>query len=138
MAQIRLTGVKAVVVILALVGFGVFRLVSARSTLDTQGTEELSMWLRAEYASRYLSNLDAATLTPEDVESLLALDRITFPSIRGNGTPSDMVVRVEIEIDGQPPPDGRSVRYWRMEHSMLTGWRMQREANVLSYYLNVF
>jgi hypothetical protein len=138
MAQIRLTGVKAVVVILALAGFGVFRLVSARSALDTQGTEELSMWLRAEYASRYLSNLDAATITPEEVESLLALDRITFSSIRGNGTPSDMVVRVEIEVDGQPPPDGRSVRYWRMEHSMLTGWRMQREANVLLYYLNVF
>lgn len=138
MAQIRMTGWKAVLVILALVGFAGFRMVSARSALDTDGTEELSMWLRAEYASRYMRNIDAETITPEQVESLLALDRITFPSIRGNGTPSDMVVRVEIEIDGQPPPDGRSVRYWRMEHSMITGWRMVREANVLLYYLNVF
>ncbi len=48
------------------------------------------------------------------------------------------MVRAEILVDGGTPPDGRSVRYFRMRHSMVTGWRMRYEAHAVSYYLKFF
>jgi hypothetical protein len=137
-ATIRVTGWKAVAVLVLVAALGVFRFVTARDALDADAQQQLGMWLRGEYASRYLAAIRPDSLTPEQVQDLLRLDRIEFPSIRGIGTPDDMVVRVEITVDGGPPPDGRAVRYWRMRYSTITGWRMEREANALLYYLNVF
>ena len=74
----------------------------------------------------------------ETVRRALALDNIQFPEINGRGTPGDMVVRVRVLVDGSPPPDGRSVRYFRMEYSQLTKWRYVRETTGFAYYLNFF
>jgi hypothetical protein len=57
--------------------------------------------------------------------------------MKARGTPDDLVVRVKIRVDGGRPPDGREVRYFRMRHSTITGWRMERETGALAYYLNL-
>jgi len=47
-------------------------------------------------------------------------------------------VKVEVQVAGKDPPDGRRVRYFRMSHSTVTGWRVRWEASAFSYYLKLF
>ena len=137
MTQIKLKGFPAVVVILGIVGFSGFRMMSARSSLDEAGNAIIP-WIQGEYTSRHLRDIgDVSELTPEKVDSILWQRNITFPSIKAHGTPDDMVVRVEVLFDGHEPPDGNSVQYWRMEYSTILGWRVRREVSVFSYYLAI-
>jgi hypothetical protein len=65
-------------------------------------------------------------LDPEDVE-------IVSISARGRG--EKIIARAEIRVGGEEPPDGRPVRYFRMRHSMATGWTVRSETQSWSYYL---
>jgi hypothetical protein len=47
-------------------------------------------------------------------------------------------VKIEIQVAGKDPPDGKRVRYYKMSHSTVTGWRVRRETTMLSYYLKLF
>ncbi len=134
--QIKLTGAKAVVAILLVAAFMGYRFFSAMSTIETAAEEVLKFSLWGEYASRLMA--EKPEPTEETVQRALALDNIQFPEINGRGTPGDMVVRVRIVVDGSPPPDGRSVRYFRMEYSQLTKWRYVRETTAFAYHLNFF
>ncbi len=134
--QIKLTGVKAVVAILLVAAFMGYRFFSAASTIETDAAAELKFSLWGQYASRLMA--EKPEPTEETVRRALALDNIQFPEINGRGTPGDMVVRVRILVDGSPPPDGRLVRYFRMEYSQLTKWRYVRETTGFAYYLNFF
>ena len=106
------------------------------STIEIAAAEVLKFSLWGEYASRLMA--ERPEPTEETARRALALDNIQFPEINGRGTPSDMVVRVRIVVDGSPPPDGRSVRYFRMEYSQLTKWRYVRETTAFAYDLNFF
>lgn len=134
--QIKLTGAKAVVAILLVTAFMGYRFFSAMSTIEIAAAEVLKFSLWGEYASRLMA--ERPEPTEETARRALALDNIQFPEINGRGTPSDMVVRVRIVVDGSPPPDGRSVRYFRMEYSQLTKWRYVRETTAFAYHLNFF
>ena len=134
--QIKLTGAKALVAILLVAAFLGFRFFSATSTIESDAAEELRFWLKGQYASRLMA--ENPEPTEETARRALALDNIQFLEINGRGTPGDMVVRVSILVDGSPPPDGRTVRYFRMEHSQLTKWRLVRETIGLAYMLNLF
>lgn len=132
----KLTGAKALLAIIVVGAFVGFRYVSARSSLGTDAADELRMWLRGEYASQILAEYPEPT--EEAAQRALALEQIDFPEMSGRGTPDDMVVRVRIAVDGLPPPYGDEVRYFRMEHSQLTKWRLKWETTKWAYYLNLF
>ncbi len=132
----KVTGFKAVLVLLAVLGFFGFRFLSARSSIETEAAQELKMWLQAEYTSRYLA--DNPEPDEETAAEVLALTRIDFSEITGRGALDDMVVRVEIRVDGSAPQYGNEIRYFRMEYSVVTGWSYQHESTKLSYYLNFF
>ena len=134
--NIQLTGFKAVMAIVVVIGFVGFRFVSAASSIETDAAEELKFWLQAEYSRQFM----AAHPEPdeEEAQQLLALQRIEFSEITGRGTPDDMAVRVKIRVDGSPPPYGAEVRYFRMDHSLVFGWKYRRDISKLLYYLNFF
>jgi hypothetical protein len=135
-AQFKLTGFNAVIALIAVIGFAGFRFISATSSIETAAAEELTFWLRSEYTSEYLTD----DLVPDEAmaQQLLALDDIRFREMSARGTTDDLVVRVEIAVDGAPPPFGDEVRYFRMEYSLLTQWRLNRETTKWSYYLKLF
>ena len=135
-SQFKLTGIKAVIAIVAVLGFLGYRFVSATSTIETDAAEELAFWLRGEYTSAYMA--DDPTGDEALAERLLALEDIRFPEMSARGTPADMILRVKIEVGGVPPPFGDEVRYFQMEYSQLTQWRMRRELTKWSYYLKLF
>ena len=134
--QIKLTGAKAVVAILLVAAFMGYRYLNATSTIESDAAEELKFWLQGQYASRLMA--ESPEPTEETARRALALDNIQFSEINGRGTPSDMIVRVRILVNGSPPPDGRPVRYFRMEYSQLTKWKLVRETTGLAYNLNFF
>ena len=137
--QIRLTGVRALLLAIVLLGFGGWRSVTAYADLDEGAAQELSAWLKGEYARAQLRGItDVNTLTPAGVDSLLASQKVSFASIKARGKPEDMVVRAEVLVDGKPPTTGESVRYYRMSYSTITGWRMKRETFAFAYYLRLF
>lgn len=132
--QIRIKGLPAVVIILALAAFAGFRLLQASTTLDGDGREVLRQWIAAEYARYQLARTD---LTDEErVPLLLATDSVEFRSLSGRGRPDRTIVRVEVAPGSAQPPDSPVVRYYRMEYSTITGWRLEREVSVVSYYLS--
>ena len=134
--QFKLTGIKAVIAILAVVGFAGFRFLSATSSIETAAAEELAFWLRGEYTSKYLT--DNPTADEALAQQLLALENIRFREMSARGTTDDMIMRVKIDVDGVPPPFGDEVRYFRMEYSQLTKWRLRHETTKWSYYLKLF
>lgn len=141
--NIKLTGWKAVVVIVVVAVVAALRLGAGRASLPTDGADALRVWLHAEYVREGLPALEAAieandaAAAETQAQEILASDRIVFRSLKARGSTSEVLVRVEIQVDGGEPPVGNSVRYFVMEHSMITGWRMVYETSAISYYLKL-
>jgi hypothetical protein len=140
--RFQLTGWPAVAVAVLAVGFLGFKIFFVRGSLGPEQLEDVRFWLQAEYSGRYIEDLREAVTSGDAVQSetlageIQAMQRIEFVSIGARGT-DEIVVRLEIEVDGQDPPDGQRVRYFMLEHSMITGWRVKREAYWWSYYLKL-
>lgn len=132
----ELTGWKALVfmgVLVALIGY---RTVGARRTLDTEARDPIEVHLRAKYARRAMAGMDLEAPTPEDARELLRVTDVEIVSLTARGWGEEMVVRAEVRVDGGPPPDGRPVSYWRMRHGMVTGWTVEDEVGVVSWWLS--
>lgn len=143
--QVNVKGWKAIPVILVVLAIVGYKYYAMRSTLDTGATQVIKFWLLSEYSRKALDNpklknFDAMPSAEADraAEELLKLQKIDIKSIGARGKDDDIVVRVEVEVDGKVPPDGKSVRYFRMTHSTITGWRMKWDASWISYYLKLW
>lgn len=142
-AQFQLKGwpaVAAIVAVLAFVGFKVFLV---HSTLGPKQLEDVKLWLQADYVGANIDELRDATMSGDEakIEALaaevLATEKIEFVSVKARGT-DEVVVRVEIEVDGRDPPDGKKVRYFLLQHRMGQAWRVKWETTSWSYYLKLF
>jgi hypothetical protein len=135
---ITLRGWPAVIVIAMVVVLYGLTFVVSRSSLDDEALSPIRLQLQGEYTSAVLPELDPNDPDPEVVERLTELDQIEFASVSARGSGEKVIVRVEPLVNGQPPPDGRDVRYYQMSWSSLTGWRMRRETTAFSYYTTLF
>lgn len=142
--QIKLTGWKAVIV-LVIVGTVVgFRMLSQSRTLETEAVAAIKTELAADYARQLLPELQEAAQTPNEsageIDQLVmnvSAENIDIVSISARGRGEDVVVQVEIEVDGRNPPDGKRTRYYRMRHSTGIGWTVRHEVGKWSYYLKL-
>lgn len=147
--EIQLKGLPAVAALILVVGFGAYRIHSMQTTLETDAVEELKFWILSDYSRQALADV------PEDVsmvsdqqaaeaaEKIQALERIEFPSIKAkgmwkSGKDSDVLVKVDLLVDGQPPPDGVSTRYYKMRYSSVSGWRVVRRTSAWSWRLKLW
>lgn len=136
--QVRIANLKggpAVLVLAALIAFGAWRVYAARVALDTDARERIEEQLEARYLRGALADVGGGIPNGEQVEALLRSGRVEIQSLSARGTPGDVVVRVEATVDGQPPPDGEPVTYWRMSYSTVAGWRVERATTALSWWL---
>jgi hypothetical protein len=135
---VTLTGWPAVIVIVLALGIYGLTFVVSREALDDEALAPIRLQLQGEYALKLLPDVDPATPDPGAVERITELDRLELTSVSARGSGEDVVVRVEPRVNGQVPPDGREVRYYRMSYSTLTGWRVQHETTAFSYYTKLF
>lgn len=134
--QIQLTGPKAIIVLVIIVGFGLFRMVSAREALTTEGREVLEDWIAGEVIRPMLAD---STMALEDKGSMiLQASEVEIVDMKGRGPLDDMVVKVELAPNEAFPPDMKLVRYYRLTYSTITGWRHRGNATVVSYILAHF
>jgi hypothetical protein len=136
--SITLTGWPALIVIVLALGVYGMTFVMGRSTHDDEALAPIRLQLQGEYTAMLLSDAEAVAPDAEAVERLLALDQIEFTSVSARGSGENVIVRVEPRVDGQPPPDGRDVRYYRMSYSTVTGWRVRHESRAFRYYTTLF
>ena len=136
--SVTLTGWKAVAAIAVVAAFGLFRLSQQAGTLDTQGREVLTTWLAAEYTRSALRGIEQTGRDAGTAAKLLDAQAIDFRSLSARGRGEDVIVRAEVRVAGRTPPDGRSVRYFRMAYRLGTGWSYRREATAFAYYTKLW
>jgi hypothetical protein len=135
---VTLTGWPAVIVIILAVGIYGLTFVVSRRALDDEALAPIKLQLQGEYASALLPGVDPAAPDPEAVKRITELEQLELTSVSARGSGEDVVVRVEPRVNGQIPPDGKEVRYYRMSYSTLTGWRVRHETTAFSYYTKLF
>jgi hypothetical protein len=139
--QINLTGWKAALVILAVLGVTGYRTYARFRTVDDPGREALRIWLVNDYQGRGPAALaqrvaDYRAGRPQAPETALVPMNVDFSSLSAHGSRGIMVVRVDITVDGAPPPDGRSVRYlWLTRSADDTHWFVSADSDAFHYYL---
>jgi hypothetical protein len=140
--NLQLRGWHAIVGIVALLGFlGIKTYLRVRA-VDDGMREAVRERLLNEYSGR----------GPKDVGRILAEARegipvetvpevvqrdVEFTSIGAHGRIGGPVilVRVEVKVDGDAPPDGRPVRYFRLSRKFMgDGWMIVGEGDPYSYY----
>ena len=143
--QIKLTGGHAVLAFVLVAGFVLFRFETQSRTLGSQGVAQVRNWLMAESARAASPGMQKAMNDPNGNDKYLTevardfrAENFEIVSATRHGLGSGAVVRVEVRFKGKAPSDGMNVRYLRMTYSMLTGWKVLREATKWDYYRAVF
>lgn len=143
--KFKLTGWNAIIALVLIAGFVAFRFETQSKSLESQGVKQVKRWLVAESMRAALPDMQRAMADPKGNEKYLTQTARDFQdknfeivSVTRHGLGSYIVARVEVRFKGQSPSDGMNVRYLRMEYSMVTGWKVLREATKWDYYLAVF
>ncbi len=139
----KLTGPKALVALVVIVAIMGFQFFLPRHTLPTQGIDAVKTYLVAGFERHDLPELQRATMDgtlsetrADQIVAELTPKNIEIVSINAHGHGGRCVARVEIRVAGSEPPDGEPVRYLKMSHSALTGWRVLGETSRWNYYLS--
>lgn len=139
---ITLNGPWSVIALIFIGAFTAFQYSHRDITLQSDAVEVIKTWLVAEYTRNTLPQLQGLVDNPsgkekqiEELVNRISRDNLQIVSIESRGKGDDIAVKVEIEIDGKNPPDGKRTRYFRMSHSTLIGWQYQHEIGKWGYYL---
>jgi hypothetical protein len=136
---VELKGWKALAVLGLLLVVAAFRYHSRAVTLQTEGRDAVRSWVVAGYVRSALvpqglaPELDSAAAT-----ELLRQSGVEIRSMTARGWSDNVVVRVELSVNGGPPADGRPVRYFRLLHLAYSGWRVVGESSALRYYTRLW
>lgn len=137
----QLRGWHALLAVLALLLYtGAIMLARVR-TVDDGMRDAVRERLLNEYSGRGprdLARIVAEARQGSAVESLPPLTQqdVEFSSIAAHGrmTGSIIYVRVSVTVDGGPPPDGHSVRYFTLSTKLGGGWIVLGETTSYRYY----
>jgi hypothetical protein len=144
LGTLRLKGWPAVVAIVLVGIFLLYRATSARSALEGEQGELLRNHLRGEYAGHVLPDVKQAYDAGDTEELEAQVDRVTslgdiqFTSVGVKGTGDEVIVKLTISVGGKAPPDGKTTRYYLLRHRTIGGWRVVREVGSWSWYLKLF
>jgi hypothetical protein len=138
--RIELTGWKAIVAAVLILGVSGYHIYSRFQTVSDGGQQALREWLVKDYTGRgpkalaklvadYHAGLPTQLPDPPAVEP-----QVEFTSLSAHGWRDAMIVRTEISVDGSPPPDGKPVRYLFLTTKYEGGWMVLSESDSYRYY----
>jgi hypothetical protein len=141
----QLRGWHALAAIALLLGFVSLRTYLRIRPVDDALRDAVRTQLLNEYSGR--SPRDIARLVTEAREGLpveqlqpVVQRDIEFTSIAGHGEIAGRprIVRAEVTVDGGPPPDGRSVRFFRVSRKFTgDGWMVVGESDSYRYFMEL-
>jgi hypothetical protein len=137
----QLRGWHAIVGILVLVVYlGGTMLVHLRPVDDVM-RDAVRERLLNEYSGRGPKDIarivaEAREGSPVEAVPSVVQRNVEFPLMAAHGKLSGRViyVRAVVTVDGGPPPDGRSIRYFALSSKLGGGWMVVGETNSYSYY----
>ena len=138
----QLRGWHVVVGIIALLGFAGIQIWLRVRSVDDGMREAVRLELLNEYSGRGPKDIarlvtEARAGSPvEPVPEVVQRD-VELASIAAHGRMGGPVtlVRAEVTVDGGPPPDGRTVRYFRVSRKFMGGgWMVVGESDSYLYY----
>jgi hypothetical protein len=138
--RIELTGWKAILVAILILGVSGYRFYSRFPTVSDDGRAALREWLVKDYTGRGPKALAQrvadyrAGLPDQPLELPAEMPHVEFVSVSGHGSRDAMVVRTEISVDGGPPPDDQRVRYLFLTTKVGGGWMVLAESDSFQYY----
>ena len=141
--RIELTGWKAIVVVVIILGVTGIRISSRFPTVNDDGRAALRAWLVKDYTGRGPKALaqrvaDYRAGLPDRPLDIPAQEpKVEFVSLSAHGSPSDMIARAEVSVDGGPPPDRRPVRYLFLTTVPERGWVVFAESDSFQYYMTL-
>jgi hypothetical protein len=133
---VTFSGWKAVLVLVLLASVVVFRVVTARAKIDTQGRAALEAWVQAELIRPIVG--DTTRALADRGAAVAEATSVTIRSLAVRGPLNNAVVRVELAPSPALPPGTDLVRYYRMRYSVISGWTHRGSTTVLSWYLAAF
>lgn len=142
--RIELTGWRAIVVAVLILGVSGYRFYTRFQTVSDDGRGALREWLVKDYTGRGPKALAKrvadyrAGLPDRPLELPTVMPHVDFVSLSAHGSRDAMVVRTEISVDGEPPPDGRPVRYLFLTTRPAGGWMVLSESDSFNYYEALF
>ena len=139
LVRYELRGWRAAAVAVVFLGIVGYRTTTRFRTVDDAGREVLRTWLVKDYQglgpkglAQRVAEYRAGIRTQEEVPSKAPAVEIT--SLSAHGLADSMVVRVEVTVDGGPPPHGHPVRYLRLMRRVEGGWFVFTETDSFRYY----
>ncbi len=109
----KLTGWKAIVVVLAIIGFLIFKLNVQTEALQTEGVEEIRKWLVLESVRAVMPDMEKAVQAPtrnakflEQMADNLREENFQILSVTKRGVDRRTFVRAEVRHKGKSPSDG--------------------------------
>jgi hypothetical protein len=138
--RIELTGWKAIVVAVLILGVSGYRVYSRFQTVSDNGRGALREWLVKDYTGRGPKALAKrvadyrAGLPDQPLEVPAVEPHVEFVSLSAHGWRDAMIVRTEISVDGGPPPDSQPVRYLFLTTKVEGGWMVLSESDSFRYY----
>lgn len=128
-----ITGWKAVVVLVALVAVGGFRVTTGHAKLDAKARSALTLWVQSEMIRPILA--DTTRSLAEKGAAALQASSVSVRSLAARGPLSNAVVRAELAPNPAFPPGTKLVRYYRMRYSQSSGWTLRGKATAVDWYL---
>ncbi len=140
------TGWNAVLLLIAILCLAVFQHYRLRTQVDRKAADAIRSHLYSTYAGRISGMLDRARedglWQAEDTENIIsygeALNAIDFTSLTARKSGNDVMVKAIFTLDSTPPPDGKSVRYFVMQPSLIGTWRVKWETTAWRYRLTLW
>jgi hypothetical protein len=142
--RIELTGWKAIIVAILILGVSGYRISARIRTVNDEGQQALRSWLVKDYTGRGPKALAKrvadyrAGLPDRPLELPAEMPHVDFVSLSAHGSRDAMVVRTEISVDGGPPPDGQPIRYLFLTTRPEGGWMVLSESDSFNYYEVLF
>ena len=141
----ELRGWHAVIGITALLGFWGLQMYMRATPVDDAMRDAVRVELLNEYSGRGPKDVarlvtEARAGLPVEPVQLLVQRDVEFNSIAARGKIGGAVtfIRAEVALDGGPPPDGRSVRYFRLSRKFIGGgWMVIGESDPYGYFMQL-
>jgi hypothetical protein len=140
---VNLKGWKALAILAVIAGIYGLRMYSRLQTVDEAGRDVLTAWLLKEYQGQGPRDLmkrlqDYKAGLPVQPMTEIKPMNIEFVSLSAHGSHDSMIVKVQISVDGAPPPDGQPIRYFYVTYDGDRGWVVFAESDSYSYYRTLF
>ena len=141
----QLRGWQAAVVGAAILGVVAYQCARRIQTVDDAARFAIGVTLTREYQGKglkeqvqeYLRQKASGGAAQEPPPSDVPIPMVELVSVKAHGSSDVMIAKVEVTVNGGPPPDGRSVRYLDLMRSVDGRWLVVADSDAYHYTISL-